>query len=115
MTDDFVNYGLTLLHTPMSESEKQRVMREKDTRVDVRQVLHKRRWHPFKIVAYKEGEGDYPERYESQAYIDVNEVEAFYEVFDELRSEKSVIMELETGSTFRVLNTLEEVYAIING
>lgn len=90
------------------------MMKESDTKINLGQVLNKRRWWPFKVVMYK-GEGEFAERAEAPAYIDVNEIEAFYEVFDELRSEKSTIIELETGNTFRVLSTLEEVYAIING
>ncbi len=98
-----------------SDAEKQKVLNEKDTKVDLSKVISKRRWWPFKIVLYKASDDEHIDRQETSAYIDVSQIESFYEVFDELRSEKSVIIELETGSTFRVLNTLEEVYAIVNG
>lgn len=84
-------------------------------KVDLGKVLNTRRFWPFKIIMYKNSEDGISDRVESVGYIDLNQIESFYEIFDELRSEKSVILELETGSTFRVLNTLEEVYAIING
>lgn len=55
-------------------------------------------------MAIRLGEGEFAEEGTSRAYIDVNQVQSFWETTDDC-----VVIEMENGDGFKVRDSLEEV------